>query len=114
MGNLLLQNHAIQRSFCMESMQDVHDSAPSAIRLERADLGLVLAVAESGGVTRAGSLLHLEQRIMLTVLLLLSLSVHLLMQIDPLVLGHSIRPWSGILRSPVYHLGTDCSEILHL
>jgi LysR family transcriptional regulator, regulator for metE and metH len=45
----------------MESMQDVHSSAPSAIRLERADLGLVLAVFESGGVTRAGSLLHLSQ-----------------------------------------------------
>src|SRR5260370_35446071 len=60
-GNLLLLNHAIQRSFCMESMQDVHSSAPSAIRLERADLGLVLAVAESGGVTRAGARLHLSQ-----------------------------------------------------
>src|SRR5258708_24905920 len=59
--NLLLQKHAIQRSFCMESMQDVHSSAPSAIRLERADLGLVLAVAEVGGVTRAGTRLHLSQ-----------------------------------------------------
>jgi hypothetical protein len=28
----------------MESMQDVHTFAPSAIRLERADLGLVLGV----------------------------------------------------------------------
>ena len=45
----------------MESMQDVHSSAQSAIRLERADLGLVLAVAESDGVTRAASLLHLSQ-----------------------------------------------------
>src|SRR5258708_17335536 len=50
-GNLLLLNHALQRSFCMESMQDVHSPAQSAIRLDRADLGLVLAVAESGGVT---------------------------------------------------------------
>src|SRR5260370_15863430 len=45
----------------MELMQDVHSSAPSRIRLERADLGLSLAGAESGGVPRAGSLLHLSQ-----------------------------------------------------
>src|SRR5258708_39383541 len=45
----------------MESMQDVYSSAPSAIRLERADLGLVLAVAEAGGVTGAGTRLHLSQ-----------------------------------------------------
>jgi Bacterial regulatory helix-turn-helix protein, lysR family len=60
-SNLLLQNDAYQRLFRMELMQDVHSSTPSAIRLERADLGLVLAVAEAGGVTRAGTRLHLSQ-----------------------------------------------------
>jgi LysR family transcriptional regulator for metE and metH len=45
----------------MQLMQDAHSSAPSAIRLERADLGLVLAVVEAGGVTRAGARLHLSQ-----------------------------------------------------
>jgi hypothetical protein len=36
----------------MESMQDVHTFAPSAICLERADLGIVLGVDPNSRVTR--------------------------------------------------------------
>src|SRR5260370_5604859 len=60
----LLQNHALQRSFCMESMQDVHSSAQSAIRLERADLGLVLARSEEH-TSELQAHLHLLCRLLL-------------------------------------------------